>query len=404
MRGKNCYLVLGVLRADEFEPQRVLLACGRAGGGSSEEEVERDFLVCFEHLRAVEVVLAGVLTGVGCSMYSEIFFNEILCTFIFLYYLCAFHMAIYGLYFIICKTMKINIIKKNLEKYLTYKNLSNQEFERSIGVSNGYIAKLKGNMGEDILNRMLQKYPDLNCKWLQYGEGEMFNSQILLPAVTTTMQNGDNLNDVNKTIILEELRKYKRFKTQTEFADFLGITPQSISKWYKRNTYNINVLTNRFPEVNTEWLLTGNGEMLKKQTTIFTSISQTIKDRVYLFCEHKSMSIKQFEESCGMSNGYISSMRKGFGKEKLNQVLNQFPDLNRDWLLFGEGEMLKTQTIEHTIPDANINNTQNGNVYFAVSELVKQLKVKDEQISKYQEQISKTQEQIDRLITLLEKK
>ena len=40
---KKLLLVLGVLRADEFEPQRVLLACGRAGGGSSEEEVERDF-------------------------------------------------------------------------------------------------------------------------------------------------------------------------------------------------------------------------------------------------------------------------------------------------------------------------------------------------------------------------
>lgn len=34
-------------------------------------------------------------------------------------------------------------------------------------------------------------------------------------------------------------------------------------------------------------------------------------------------------------------MRKGFGSEKLENVLKAFPDLNRDWLLYGEGEMLK---------------------------------------------------------------
>lgn len=70
---------------------------------------------------------------------------------------------------------------------------------------------------------------------------------------------------MDKTLILEELRKYKKFKTQTEFAEFLEITPQSISKWYKRNTFNIDILTKFFPEVSTEWLLTGEGEMLKKQ-------------------------------------------------------------------------------------------------------------------------------------------
>ena len=42
-----------------------------------------------------------------------------------------------------------------------------------------------------------------------------------------------------------------------------------------------------------------------------------------------------------MSNGYVSSIRKGLGVTKLENVLNAFPDLSRDWLLYGEGEMLK---------------------------------------------------------------
>lgn len=80
-----------------------------------------------------------------------------------------------------------------------------------------------------------------------------------------------------------------------------------------------------------------------------------IKDRIYLFVEAKGISIKKFEELCSLSNGYVSSMRKGLGSEKLNNVLTSFPDLNRDWLLYGEGEMLK-----HSSPSATINAPNHG--------------------------------------------
>jgi len=36
-------------------------------------------------------------------------------------------------------------------------------------------------------------------------------------------------------------------------------------------------------------------------------------------------------------------MRKGLGIEKLENVLNAFPDLSREWLLYEEGEMIKGQ-------------------------------------------------------------
>lgn len=67
----------------------------------------------------------------------------------------------------------------------------------------------------------------------------------------------------------------------------------------------------------------------------------SIKQRIIEFCKEKKLSIRQFEIQCNMSNGYISSMRKGIGTDKLENVLKAFPDLNRDWLLYGEGEMLK---------------------------------------------------------------
>lgn len=51
-------------------------------------------------------------------------------------------------------------------------------------------------------------------------------------------------------------------------------------------------------------------------------------------------------------------MRKGFGGTKLNNVLTIFPELNREWLLYGEGSMIKptTPTItQHNTYGHNIN-------------------------------------------------
>lgn len=68
----------------------------------------------------------------------------------------------------------------------------------------------------------------------------------------------------------------------------------------------------------------------------------TIKERVYEFCSERGIKIRDFERACDLSNGYISSMRTGFGREKLNNVLLAYPELNREWLLYGEGAMLKS--------------------------------------------------------------
>jgi transcriptional regulator with XRE-family HTH domain len=66
----------------------------------------------------------------------------------------------------------------------------------------------------------------------------------------------------------------------------------------------------------------------------------TTKERTLRFITYKGLSVKKFEEMCGLSNGYLNSMKSGYGNSKLLQVLRAFPELNRDWLVYGEGEML----------------------------------------------------------------
>ncbi|MDY3337825.1 helix-turn-helix domain-containing protein [Riemerella anatipestifer] len=70
---------------------------------------------------------------------------------------------------------------------------------------------------------------------------------------------------MDKSLILNKIKEYKKFSSDAEFARFLGIPAQNISKWKARNTYDTELLYTKCTELNPEWLLTGKGEMLKSK-------------------------------------------------------------------------------------------------------------------------------------------
>lgn len=67
----------------------------------------------------------------------------------------------------------------------------------------------------------------------------------------------------------------------------------------------------------------------------------SVKERLKSYLKLKNITIQRFEMMCGLSNGYVSNMRKGIGEDKLEQISKIFPDMNMSWLVLGEGEMLK---------------------------------------------------------------
>ena len=66
----------------------------------------------------------------------------------------------------------------------------------------------------------------------------------------------------------------------------------------------------------------------------------TLKDRVKLFCERKNIAVTKFERDANLSNGYFRDTTSRMGDEKIERIHRAFPDLNMDWLITGNGEML----------------------------------------------------------------
>lgn len=70
----------------------------------------------------------------------------------------------------------------------------------------------------------------------------------------------------------------------------------------------------------------------------------TFKERLLEYLRKKRISQTEFTKALGVSPTYIGAMRKGMPAQKLMKIYELYPDLNRDWLLYGEGEMLKDVT------------------------------------------------------------
>lgn len=73
-------------------------------------------------------------------------------------------------------------------------------------------------------------------------------------------------------------------------------------------------------------------------------MEQTVKERLIAYLKNKKIGQNRFEALAGLSNGYISHLVNAPGLDKLTKILNAAPDLNKTWLLAGEGEMLNSNT------------------------------------------------------------
>lgn len=123
----------------------------------------------------------------------------------------------------------------------------------------------------------------------------------------------------------------------------------------------------------------------------------SVKERLKAFIEYKKISIRSFENRCGLSYGYVNNMRVSIQPAKLKSISLQFPDLNKSWLLTGEGEML-VPTERKTVATESIGNY--GSVFKSSGIVSIPAKVWDV-IEKQADSLKSKDKQIDDLISLL---
>lgn len=64
------------------------------------------------------------------------------------------------------------------------------------------------------------------------------------------------------------------------------------------------------------------------------------KERIKQYIRYLGLSMAEFTDSIGVSRSYINSIHKTISGEVFAKIQNQYPGISRDWLLFGEGDMI----------------------------------------------------------------
>lgn len=72
----------------------------------------------------------------------------------------------------------------------------------------------------------------------------------------------------NVSHILQSIKDYRGFKTNTELAGFLGVGKSAISNWLARNTLDEQLIQSKIPEIRLEFLRTGEFPMTEQSDMI----------------------------------------------------------------------------------------------------------------------------------------
>lgn len=68
---------------------------------------------------------------------------------------------------------------------------------------------------------------------------------------------------MNKKEMLEMVINHYEDGNKAQFAKRLGISPQALSMWFTRNSFDAELLYNKCDGLSGDWLLSGEGEMFK---------------------------------------------------------------------------------------------------------------------------------------------
>ena len=133
-------------------------------------------------------------------------------------------------------------------------------------------------------------------------------------------------------------------------------------------------------------------------------MATTVKERLTSYLKLKRIPKSEFGLTIGTSASYVTSMRDteraSIGNDKVERIRKHYPDLNIEWLLTGEGNMLNDVGISQSV-NGNDNVTLAGHNMKVESD--KLLEKAFDEIKAQREMTQKAQEQVDRLLTILEK-
>ena len=197
---------------------------------------------------------------------------------------------------------------------------------------------------------------------------------------------------------LSEFIKYlnisvRRFEQSISASD--GMIRRAINNNTDIQSKWIQNISDKYPELNLGWLVTGKGEMLRNIVN-----DNTINYRILLLMKHFGLSTKTFSTRIGLSD--IMTMRNiVMNRENrpsfdiIEKIILSFDNISAEWLITGKGNMYKSDIMAPPPRSVYPSPTPSPDLVYTLDNVYKSLlETKDAEISRLNREIGALQEQL----------
>lgn len=139
---------------------------------------------------------------------------------------------------------------------------------------------------------------------------------------------------MDKSLIINEIKNHLQYKTDTELAEFLGVKQPTISTWRKRNTIDYELIIAKCNDIDANWLITGKGKMLKKETTNKSTFS--VNETSLIYNKTEGIPLIPIDAMAGFGEGSLQVMQYDTEQYKVPE----FTELNVDFMIRVKGSSM----------------------------------------------------------------
>lgn len=122
---------------------------------------------------------------------------------------------------------------------------------------------------------------------------------------------------------------------QTSFEESSGLSRGAISQKSGFSANSIEKIAIACPDLNIDWLITGNGSMLKSEQI------SSIQQRLEHFIEEEKIDLRDFCKIIELPKSQFHNLNGQISEFRLKKIIENYPQLNIEWLMAGNGKMLK---------------------------------------------------------------
>lgn len=106
--------------------------------------------------------------------------------------------------------------------------------------------------------------------------------------------------------MLKKIQQHINLTKDLDFANFLGISPQALSNWKTRGTFNHELIYTKCEWINPHWLLTGEGEIAKVSKHDFNML----KPERFNHSKATCISCLEKDEYISLQNEFIEILKE----------------------------------------------------------------------------------------------